>query len=72
MEDDHCGWSGLPMEGKLMGVSFMDDDKELVAGGIVLATGLTEGTIGIDSVLSEELETGESSEAAGEVACSGK
>jgi len=53
----------------------MDDDKELVAGGIVLATGLTEGTIDIDSVLSEELETmvlpGESSEAAGEVSCAG-
>jgi hypothetical protein len=63
------------MEGKLTGVAFMDDDKELVAGGIVLAIGLTEGTIDIDSVLSEELETmvlpGESSEAAGEVSCAG-
>ena len=53
----------------------MDDDKELVAGGIVLVTGLTEGTIDIDSVLSDELDTvvlrGESSEAAGEVACTG-
>ena len=54
----------------------MDDDKELVAGGIVLAPGLTEGTIDIDSVLSEELETvvlpRESSEAAGDqVVCTG-